>query len=274
MATILGTAQADTLLGTLADDIILAGAGADYIYVEFGNNLISGEGGSDYIDAGDGNDTIDGGAGDDIVYAGAGNDSVLGGIGNDVLFGDEGNDVLRGEADNDYLDGGAGDDIVLGDAGNDTLIGGLGSDFLSGGEGDDIINSHATRRGGRLLERDEMYGGAGINTFNLFTNYTGGRRERTPSARPGATTGDQSFAIIWDFKVGEDQLNLLNRRRDYVFEDGNFANRGARSISDTFVTYQGGLVAVIVDARVRRANVTGQVPFSAPAPEVAPDLEG
>ncbi|WP_416671021.1 calcium-binding protein [Egbenema bharatensis] len=272
MATILGTSGADTLLGTAGDDIILADAGADYIYVEFGNNLIDAGAGNDYVEAGDGNDTINGGNGNDTVFGGEGNDSILGGLGNDVLYGDGGNDVLQGEAGDDYLDGGAGDDILLGDAGNDTLIGGLGSDFLSGGEGDDVINSHEVRRSGRLLERDEMYGGAGTNTFNLFTNYSGGRRARTPAARPGSTTGDQAFSIIWDFKVGEDELNLLNRRRDYTFEDGNFANRGARTVADTFVTLQGNLVAVIVDARVRRANV-GQVGFSAPSPDLTPDTE-
>jgi Ca2+-binding RTX toxin-like protein len=257
MAIFNGTEDDDFFLGTLLDDIFFGNGGNDEIYGGGGNDIANGGAGDDYIETGDGNDTIDGGADNDTVFGGAGNDSILGGLGDDSLFGGDGNDFINGEEGDDFINGASGDDVLLGGAGADTIVGGGGSDFLSGGADDDVINSHNGIQSGNLFEREEMYGGAGADTFNLFTNYTGGRQARTPSARPGATTGDQSFAIINDFSAADgDALNLRDRISSYQFIRGNFRDRTSRSISDTFILSQNGnnLVAVVVDATITTAG--------------------
>ena len=163
----------------------------------------------------------------------------------------------------DILNGGNGDDIILGEVGNDTLTGSFGSDFLSGGDGDDIINSHDARVSSKVVERDEMYGGLGADTFNLFANYLGGKASNRP-AREGKF-GDGSYAVLRDFSVADgDTLNLLDTVSRYQFVRGNF---GGRTASDVFITTRtGNTVAVVLDTSVTAltggpaGGVVGQVP--------------
>ena len=107
-------------------------------------------------DLGDGDDTLviaesvrvymepSGGSGDDILTTAA----------TTALFGDAGNDVLTGSSHDNYLGGGPGDDHLRGGGGNDYLT------------GDDAYIGAASPRG-----RDELDGGAGIDT----ANYSGHR---------------------------------------------------------------------------------------------------
>lgn len=110
VATIKGTAKADTLTGGNGPDKII-GLG--------------------------GNDTLYGGSGGDQLYGGAGNDTLYGGTGNDKLFGGAGDDTLYGGDGINRLVGGAGNDTLIGGTGNDTLVGGKGRDVLTGGGGID-----------------------------------------------------------------------------------------------------------------------------------------
>lgn len=136
MATINGTAGADTLNGTTAADTI-NGAG--------GNDIIRGNGNTS------GTDVLNGDAGDDTIYTGSGANNVHGGIGNDTLIGTNQTtfqDVLHGDDGNDIINGGGGRDFLYGEAGNDTIDTGADvpasngiSTVVSGGDGDDQIYS-------------------------------------------------------------------------------------------------------------------------------------
>lgn len=113
LATIVGTAGADTLTGTKGPDVIVALAG---------------------------NDTVNGGGGDDVICAGAGNDRVNGGNGNDQVFGGPGGDTLRGGPGDDALYGNAGRDRLEGQAGTgDACDGGPGTDATPGAHGCEAI---------------------------------------------------------------------------------------------------------------------------------------
>lgn len=86
MATINGTASADSLTG-----------GAD-------NDSISGF---------DGADTLSGLGGNDTLNGGTGADSLFGGVGNDLLVGGDANDTLIGATGFDIVQGGLGDDTYI-----------------------------------------------------------------------------------------------------------------------------------------------------------------
>lgn len=248
-----GTDDDDVLTGTDLNDLINGRLGNDDIDGDAGNDVLDGGDGDDTISGGDGNDTIFALLGNDLVFAGNGNDSIEGGTGDTIIFGGAGSDTVRGGSGNDSIDGGSGDDILVaddtGDEGSDTLIGGYGSDFISGGGGDDILNSH-TGRGvsSTAIERDEFYGGAGADTFNLFSDYLGGKASRT-----NPKTGDTSKAIIFDFRRGVDTLNLLqNSSRYTVSSTGNYFGK---STTDTVISLNGNVVAIVVDAAVRQTDL-------------------
>jgi Ca2+-binding RTX toxin-like protein len=268
----------EELIGSEFDDLIIGGIGDNIIDGVGGDDNVFGGDGNDIIAVGDGNDNVDGGLGDDDItlgeatgalvregvtnpsnfgYGGGGNDTITGGANTDYIYGEEGDDIL---------DGGAGDDVILGDVedpllgGADTITGGFGSDFLSGGTGADIINSHASRGAAgttRLIEKDEIYAGndADADQINLFTNYAGGK----VSARPARqrSFGDGSFAVIDQFNVTSDTLNLRDSLINYTLVQGNYD--GDRK-NDTFITQRGNTVAVVLDvSRTPLSGVIGQV---------------
>jgi Ca2+-binding RTX toxin-like protein len=127
MATIKGTAVAETLNGSYS---------YDYIYGLAGNDIINGGYGSDYL-YGD-RDEYDyqspAAGGNDTIHGGFNNDYIYGDAGADLLYGDSGNDTIEGNAGKDRLDGGDGDDRLI--VGNqtemlgDTVVGGTGIDTL------------------------------------------------------------------------------------------------------------------------------------------------
>ena len=146
VATIVGTADADTLYGTSGADVIV------------------GLGGSDFIAGGRGNDTICGGPGADGILGAPGDDHLAGGDGSDVILGQSGNDYLRGFSGDDTVDGGLGNDSVEGgdghdharNWGNDTLRGRKGRDVMAGSAGTDLLIDEDPD--GMI---DRMYGFAG-----------------------------------------------------------------------------------------------------------------
>ena len=91
---------------------------------------------------------------------------------------------------NDIVYGLGGDDRIFGGNGDDRLYGGDNSDYLDGGRGDDFL---AGERG-----NDQLYGGLGNDVF-AFGSHT--------DALSGTKIGSGTD-IIWDFKVGNDRLQL------------------------------------------------------------------
>ncbi|MEB3278068.1 MAG: calcium-binding protein [Lyngbya sp.] len=208
-------------------DKISGGDGRDIIFGGLGDDSISGDRGADALSGGDGNDDLNGGAGQD---------NMIGGEGNDDLNGDGGNDIIFGEDGDDLVDGGGGADLLYGDRrdsssnaiGNDTIIGGGGTDTLIGGARNDSLD------GGRQNDRligvedfqtefdfgadtiDTLTGGAGSDTFVLggigensqeFVYYNDGNPQQA---------GLDDYALITDFTLGTDLLEVVGSASDYV----------------------------------------------------------
>lgn len=126
MATLIGTAAANSLTG---------GAGADSISGLAGNDTLTGLAGNDTILGGDDNDRIDGGDGADYLKGGNGSDTILGGAGKDVIVGGSGNDVLIGGADADtfiFYKSEGGVNAVTGVGENDQIRGFEGAGVTGG----------------------------------------------------------------------------------------------------------------------------------------------
>ena len=157
MATLQGTANADSLTGT---------AGADSLTGLGGNDTLTGLGGADTLNGGAGADSLDGGTGNDwLSYAGS-TAGVAVNLGTDAVSG--------GDAQGDTI---ANFEHVEGSDHADTLRVFVGANHLRGGGGDDWLQD-----GGLGTDADTLEGGGGNDTL---IGYAGG----TPStAAPGSTS--------------------------------------------------------------------------------------
>ena len=232
-------------LGAFVENLLLLGTANEGIGNGLANeligndsdNILSGEGSDDILIGNAGNDRLDGGTGADEMFGGLGNDiftvdnagdqaiehnnagidevrslitfgldnaienltlignSAINGTGNtldNLITGNDANNILTGGTGNDTLNGQAGDDTLNGNAGNDTLRGGIGNDTLLGQEGNDTLIG--TSLGAGSDEVDELTGGADSDVFVVSNFY--------------ANSGDQDHAIIHDFIIGEDTIEL------------------------------------------------------------------
>ena len=210
-----GTDENDSLIGSDRNDVLF-GYG--------GNDVLEGLDGEDELDGGMGNDSLEGGQQNDSLYGRDGEDTLRGSGGADELFGGDGNDELKGssgddrafgEAGNDILYGGSNNDELFGDDDDDTLFGGLGSDSLDGGSGNDRllgVNSDTDELFGRSTI-DTLTGGSGSNTFVL------GEGENDVFYDSGIpdNLGTSDYALITDFQLEQDSLELAGSRSDYSF---------------------------------------------------------
>jgi Ca2+-binding RTX toxin-like protein len=167
----------------------------------------------------DANNTLDGGAGVDYLSGGDGADSLLGGDGIDTMIGGNGNDTLVLDI-NDYtgdtlnsalVDGEDGVDLIIADFSivleESTSIFNVENILLTGSDsltatGDGSANHLTGNAGDNTLSGagglDTLTGGTGSDLFIL-----------------GDATGnafgedkDSTFALITDFTVGTDMLQL------------------------------------------------------------------
>jgi Ca2+-binding RTX toxin-like protein len=170
MATIIGTADADTLTGTPENDVIDAGAG---------NDTVTSGRGADIIHGGDGDDVLDGGGATTPIFNGHSGDG-----GGNQLYGEAGADTLSG-AGGDLLDGGDGNDIIDAFASTFTrsldpvtILGGNGNDritlsyelygAINAGAGDDVINlTLRNRQGWPVGAHVTLTTGAGADIIGL-----------------------------------------------------------------------------------------------------------
>jgi len=139
-----------------------------------------------------GNDTLAGGAASDTIRGNGGNDYITGGDGNDSLFGDSGNDLINGGR------------------GNDSVFGGIGSDRLFGDEGNDVLTGADELVGRGLAEIDRLTGGSGSDRFIVGTIGTVFYSDGNTS-----TAGISDYALIVDFNVLEDTIQLFGSRSSY-----------------------------------------------------------
>ena len=274
-AEIFGTEGNDVLAGTNRRDIIYGLGGNDIIEGLNGNDQIFGGGDNDVISSGSGKDTVEGGTGSDRILGNSGNDilsgnsgqdNILGGEGNDEinggddsdrLLGEAGNDTINGDNGNDTVDGGAGNDTINGGNGidnlfggddsdslsggvnDDTLEGGFGNDNLDGGEGDDkLIGVDSTTAGSGVGfgagEVDTLTGGAGGDTFVLAD----ATRVYYSDGDP-LTLGDSDYALITDFNVSEDTIQLKGSADLYSLD---FFTSSTGTI-DALLNYDPGVTA-------------------------------
>jgi serralysin len=217
--TILGNDGLDIIFGGDSNDQIFAGRGNDRVFGEFGDDLINGDDGNDIIDAGFGFDTVSGGNGSDRIFGGFDSDSIFGDAGSDQLNGDSGSDFLDGGSGNDFLFGGTEFDTLIGGVGRDTLRGGLESDFLDGGDGNDLLIGVDPRNPGFFgpgfgaFEIDTLTGGAGRDTFVLGDD----DRVFYDDGNP-ASSGDFDYALITDFNVNQDFIQLNGSANSYSLD--------------------------------------------------------
>lgn len=129
----------------------------------------------------------------------------------------------------ELLNGGRGDDVLAGGSGDDTLFGSDGADTLDGGQGDDLLFSGSddfyrddwNHQPGEISltdnDGDVMDGGEGDDILYVGPNATatGGEGADTFKAYADNYFGDNEAAVITDFTVGEDKLEI-----DYALHEG------------------------------------------------------
>lgn len=141
---------------------------------------------------------------------------IVGAASNDTIYGYAGNDVVDAAGGNDYVDGGIGNDLLFGGMGNDTVVGGAGFDTLSG-----VSRSGANPS---LGEQDRLIGGNGNDDFLLGDSVNIYYTDNNP-----ATSGLLDFAIISDFIVGIDRIQLNGLSTNYAIgtaTGGGFTGAG------------------------------------------------
>jgi Ca2+-binding RTX toxin-like protein len=205
MATISGTAEADSLfatslnpgdfiLGLGGNDTIIGGVGLDTLSGNQDNDLLRSRGQGDFLLGGQGEDTLIGesNTAGDVIYGNKGADLIIssplgtnaiyGGqdddtiysLGNDLVNGDLGSDLIYSSGLSTIFGGGAGSSIGIFD-GNDTLVGGIGNQILVGGTGNDLFLFQPLSRK-TVLDKEVTEGGYGgadtirnLSTGNLIS---------------------------------------------------------------------------------------------------------
>jgi Ca2+-binding RTX toxin-like protein len=254
-----GLSGNDRIFGGGDNDLISAGDGNDIVEAQSGQDFISGGNGNDTLFGNQGQDNIFGGDDDDELYGGedsdrllgeAGNDTIDGNSGNDTVDGGTGNDTIRGGNGIDNLFGGSGSDSLSGEVDNDTLTGGFGNDNLDGGEGDDkLIGVDSTTAGSGVGfgagEVDTLTGAPGSDTFVLADTTRVYYSDGDP-----LTIGDSDYALITDFNVSEDTIQLQGSADLYSldFFTSTTGTIDALLIYDPGVTARGEAIAILQNA--------------------------
>lgn len=135
---------------------------------------------------------------------------LLGTAERDVLDGTAASDTLIGLRGDDDLFGLGGDDDLQGDRGDDDILGGSGDDIVEGGRGDDVLNGvNPAANSAGLGEIDILIGGFGADVFEL------GDFVQPYYDDGSSTAGTGDYALITDFAVGEDVIQLHGSASSY-----------------------------------------------------------
>jgi Ca2+-binding RTX toxin-like protein len=211
---------------------------------------LTGGSGNDVFFGGDFEDTLKGGPGDDYLNGGGGLDILQGGLGDDVYITDEPGDMVSeyanegidsiktavsnsieglanienvsltgtnnvnatGNGLNNKLIGNGSHNILTGKAGDDTLEGGGGDDSLNGDEGDDYLVGVNPKDSSPGIDEIDIYkGGAGADIFIL-----GDATKTYYDDSNNSTNGKLDFALIKEFNILEDKIQLFGLRDNYL----------------------------------------------------------
>jgi serralysin len=137
-------------------------------------------------------------------------ENAVGGAGNDLIIGNDCANVLEGGA------------------GNDTLLGMSGNDILVGGDGGDRLDGYGTTG----TEYDELYGGAGSDTFILGGSW-------------GVSYQGLGYATIKDWDLTSDYIKVLGSGDGYTLQHENLSGSAAL---DTSIYYGSDLIGVVEDS--------------------------
>ncbi|MEB3282643.1 MAG: Ig-like domain-containing protein [Lyngbya sp.] len=226
---LLGTGEADVIFALTGDDIISGFSGGDSLFGFEGNDTLFGNEGNDTLFGNQNLDLLIGDSGDDWLFGGKEGDIIEDGEGEDQVFGNLGDDLLRGGAGNDNRYGGQANDTVIGGTGNDQVFGDRGNDILWG------VDIDAVNPG--IDEIDILTGGSEQDIFVLGDEsrlyYIG--------------SGNNDFALITDFNVVEDQINVGNNQVTYTETVLNELGLGVAISSQN-----GDLIAFVQNATVNQ----------------------
>ncbi|MEA5536013.1 Calx-beta domain-containing protein [Crocosphaera sp. XPORK-15E] len=249
-------------------------------YVNIEKFDITGGSGNDNLIGGNLEDTLRGGAGNDTLNGGTGIDILQGGVGDDTYIinelGDtinenanEGSDTIQasisysvetlanvenitltgtnnlnatGNTLNNTLTGNSGNNTLTGNAGNDTLEGGTGNDSLNGGDGSDrLIGVNTTAVAPGVGEIDTLEGGTGSDRFIL-----GDATKAYYDDGNTSTNGTADYALIKDFNINEDKIQLSGAKSNYILANSPIAGvSGTGIFRDKPGTEPDELIAVV-----------------------------
>lgn len=275
----------DRLYGEGGNDSLYGGEGVDNLYGGTGSDYLNGgtEGDSYYVDnVGDivveyaTTSTYNGGY--DYVYStisyilGANVEALkllgtaVSGTGNSLnnyIWGNDYANILNGKGGNDYLSGYGGNDYLYGEDGDDRLQGNLGNDYLYGGIGNDTLAGASLSYAGETGQGniDSLTGGAGKDTFVLGGVQGSGEFIGTARFYDDGnllTSGTSDYALITDFKVGEDIIQLAGTATDYAIAASSNATDAAIYLKGvTIKGYQhpDELIAVVQNVAVANLNL-------------------
>ena len=276
----LSTNIISTLTNGGSGTVLTAANSVNYVNIE--KFSIIGGSGNDVLLGGDFDDTLKGGSGDDILNGGGGLDILQGGVGDDAYITDEpgeniseyaneGTDTITtsvsytieeldnieyvsltgtnnvnatGNVLNNRLTGNNSNNMLTGKGGDDTLEGSGGDDSLNGDDGDDyLVGVNPKDASPGTDEIDIFKGGAGADTFILGdatkTYYDDGNNR---------TNGKFDFALIKDFNIEEDKIQLFGPTDNYLLlsspiEDilgtGIFLNRPGDEVDELIAIVEG-----------------------------------
>ncbi|MCG5058906.1 MAG: tandem-95 repeat protein [Limnoraphis sp. WC205] len=242
---LLGTGEADVIFGLEGNDLISGSSGDDSLFGFEGNDTLYGNEGNDTLFGNQNSDLLIGWGGEDWLFGGKEGDIIEDGTGEDQVFGNLGDDLLKGGADNDKKYGGQANDTVIGGTGNDQVFGDRGNDILWG------VDVDAINPG--INEIDTLTGGSEQDIFVL------GDQSRLYYIG----SGNNDFALITDFNVLEDQINVGNNQVIYTETTLNELGLGVAISSQN-----GDLIAFVQNANVSQF-VTGSNVVEPPQTEEA-----
>jgi Ca2+-binding RTX toxin-like protein len=244
----------DTLLGESGNDALYGSTGANLLIGGLGNDLLVSESAADTLQGGSGNDTYrisksgalilegqDGGF--DVLYSPIALSVLPFGIEEIVVESAPGatpaalqtsrtiDRLLDGVSEvrlmgsaNINANGNSGANAIYGNSGANALGGDLGSDFISGGEGNDTLTGCSIGSGRGKGEMDILTGGSGVDTFVLGAGgafYNDGNRKKA---------GREDYALIMDFKPGEDRLQLSGKKKNYFLKSSKVDGVSGRGL--------------------------------------------
>lgn len=230
---ITGNIGNNILNGLNGDDIIKGGIGTDSLYGGAGTDLLDGGTGADIMNGGTGNDTyyVDN-VGDSVIES----SSAMGGFSDRVILQAVIDYTLTDFVENlslvsnstaaqngtgnslsNEIVGGLGTNTLSGLAGNDRLYGMAGNDQLLGGDGNDLLVGTDSKTKGQGAI-DTLTGGAGSDTFVLGQALSPSGSDYYNDGN-AISFGTSDYALITDFTIGEDQIQLIQNSSRYRITD-------------------------------------------------------